>query len=165
MITIREAEERDVPRLLDIYNHAVLHSTATFDLEEQTLEQRLEWFRKFGPRHPIIVAETMGEVAGYSCLTEFRAKPAYSQTAELSVYLHPSWQGKGIGKTLLGEIVQRGRQLGYHVLIAGITGGNEQSVKLHERFGFQLAGTFKEVGYKFGAWQHVEFYQLILEAE
>ncbi|SEN71922.1 GNAT family N-acetyltransferase [Lihuaxuella thermophila] len=162
MVTVREAQLEDLPAILRIYNHAVLTSTATFDLEEQTLEQRKTWFSHYGGKYPLIVAEENGQVTGYCCLSPFRSKPAYEKTAEVSIYIDPDHFGKGIGTILMTEILKRAGELDYHVIIAGITGGNEASVRLHRKFGFQLAGIFKEVGFKFGEWQDVHFYQLIL---
>lgn len=81
-----------------IYNHAVRTSNATFDIEESTLEQRMEWFSHYGGRHPLLVAEVQGRIAGYSCLSPFRTKPAYAHTAELSVYIDPLYQGQGSAK-------------------------------------------------------------------
>ncbi len=160
---MRDAVLDDLPAILEIYNDAVLNLTATFDLEEQTLEQRTLWFQKYGGIYPLIVAELEGEVVGYTCLSTFREKPAYNRTAELSIYLSSKHRGLGLGKMLMEEIITRAKDLGYHTLIGGITSGNEASVKLHERFGFELAGVFKEVGYKFDTWQDVHFYQLILK--
>ncbi|PYI54402.1 GNAT family N-acetyltransferase [Paenibacillus flagellatus] len=161
-VTIREAVVQDVPQLLDIYNDAVVNSVATFDLQPQTLPEREAWFRQFGDRYPIIVAETGGEVAGYCCLSPFRAKPAYAGTAELSIYLDKRFRGAGIGTTLMERIIGIARERKFHVIVAAITGGNETSVKLHRKFGFAEAGVWREVGYKFGAWQDVHLYQLIL---
>ncbi|MBE3554017.1 MAG: N-acetyltransferase [Thermicanus sp.] len=162
MAILRDTHPADLPDLLRIYNWAVLHTTATFDLEEQTLEQRTAWFSKYGKNYPLIVAEEDGKVVGYSCISPFREKPAYAKTVELSVYIDKNYWGKGIGKLLVGEIITRARQLGYHTILAGITGDNETSIKLHERFGFRLVARFAEVGYKFGAWRDVLFYQLML---
>ncbi|WP_438434126.1 GNAT family N-acetyltransferase [Gorillibacterium sp. sgz500922] len=162
-IVIREAVREDVPELLRIYNHYIAASAATFDLEPQTLEQRLDWFSHYGGDYPLIVAEADGRVAGYAYLSVFRAKPAYKPTVESSVYLDPNSLGRGIGKTLLNEILQRGQALGYHSVIACITVGNEVSVRLHEKFGFRLAGTLPQTGLKFGVWHDIQFYQLILD--
>lgn len=162
MVTIRDAQIEDLPHLLRIYNHAVLHSATTFDLEPQTLEQRREWFSHYGGKYPLIVAEVEGKVAGYCGISPFRTKPAYSRTAEISIYVDPQMVGKGIGKQLMSEMIHRAIQHGYHVIVSGITGGNEASFRLHEQFGFQLAGSFKEIGFKFGQWQDVHFYQLLL---
>lgn len=165
MLHIRDAVLGDLPSMLRIYNHAITHLVATFDLEPQTIAQREVWFHKHNKNHPLIVAEWEQEVVGYCCLSTFREKPAYNQTVELSVYIDAEQRGRGIGTALLSEILQRAKQLGYHTVISGIVGGNEASVKLHEKFGFTLAGRFQEVGFKFGEWHDVYFYQLLLGQE
>jgi L-amino acid N-acyltransferase YncA len=161
-IWIRDARESDLPALLDIYNYIVRTSAATFDLEEQTLEQRRKWFQKFDERYPLIVAVVNGAVVGYASLSRFREKPAYGQTAETSVYIHYDYQGKGIGRLLMEAIIKRAKALNYHVLIAGITGGNESSAKLHRSLGFVPVAHFREIGYKFGQYHDVTFYQLFV---
>lgn len=162
-IQIREAIQHDLPALLDIYNYVVRTSPATFDLEEQSLEQRQKWFAKFNDRYPLLVAEEKDTVVGYASLSTFREKEAYRQTAESSVYVHHDHSGKGIGKLLMTELIQRAKHLQFHTLVAGITSGNESSVQLHTRLGFQPVGVFREVGFKFGSFQDVEFFQLRVE--
>jgi L-amino acid N-acyltransferase len=159
----REAVIEDLPAMLDIYNDAIRNTTATFDLEEQTIEERKLWFQKYGGAHPLIVAEVDGQVAGYSSLSVFREKPAYNRTTELSIYIAEAYRGRGIGKAMMTAILRLAKDQGYHTVIGGITGGNDVSIKLHKQFGFELAGSFREVGHKFGSWQDVLFYQLILE--
>ncbi|PLT28010.1 GNAT family N-acetyltransferase [Peribacillus deserti] len=160
---IRDALDKDLPGLLEIYNEAILHTTATFDLVEHTLEERKTWFEKYGGKYPLLVADVDGEAAGYCSLSSFRDKEAYSKTVEISIYVSSKHRGKGIAKKLMEEILSQAKNIGYHVIMAGITAGNDSSVELHKKFGFQYAGCFKEVGYKFGQWQDVLFYQLILE--
>lgn len=162
MVHIREAVIEDLPNLLMIYNHAVRTSAATFDLEEWTLEERREWFSHYGGPYPLIVAVVDGVVVGYSSLSPFRQKAAYAKTVEISVYIDPKFWGRGIGKILMEEILKRAKELQYHIVISGITAGNDASVKLHEKFGFSYIGTFHEVGWKFNKWQDVMFYELIL---
>jgi len=162
MINIRDARPEDLKRLTEIYNWAVINTTASFDLSEQTVEKRAVWFSHYGGKHPLIVAEVDGIVAGYSSLSKFREKEGYDQTAEISVYVHPEYHRKGIGTMLMEKIISRGRELGHHVIVAGITSGNDVSVKMHEKFGFKFCAHFKEVGFKFGKWQDCLFYQLIL---
>jgi len=161
-MTIRQATLEDLPEMLAIYNDAILHLTATFDLVEQQLEERGRWFDQHGGRNPLIVAEVEGSIAGYASLSPFREKEAYKDTTEISIYLSGDYRGQGIGKALMAEIIKLAEQLEYHVIIAGITTGNEGSVHVHKKFGFEFIGTFKEVGFKFGEWQSVDFYQLIL---
>jgi L-amino acid N-acyltransferase len=162
VLQIRDANINDLPAMLDIYNDAIRNLTATFDLEEQTLEERKIWFQKHNDKYPLIVAEWNGEVVGYCCLSQFREKAAYDKTAELSIYISSSHRGLGIGTALMQEILQRAAHLGFHTVIGGITRGNDASVALHEKFGFELVGCFKEVGKKFGQWQDVLFYQRII---
>jgi L-amino acid N-acyltransferase YncA len=162
MVVIRDAIISDLPIILDIYNEAIRNQTSTFDLDEHTLEHRHTWFERHEGKYPIIVAESNGRVVGYSNLSSFRDKEAYERTCELSVYIDVNQRGKGIGKQLMTKIIERANHLDFHTVIAGITAGNEVSVKLHEKFGFNYIGCFKEVGYKFEAWQDVLFYQLIL---
>jgi L-amino acid N-acyltransferase len=161
-VIIRDAKIDDLPRLLEIYNQAVRNSAATFDLEEPTLEQRREWFSHYGGNYPLLVAEIDGVPVGYCCLSRFRDKPAYSKTVESSVYVDEAYHGRGIGTALMKEILQRAADIGYHVVVAGITGGNDASVRLHVALGFQYIGCFKEVGFKFDKWQDVHFYQRFL---
>lgn len=161
-ILIREAKNEDLEQLTAIYNWAVENTTASFDFSKQSIEKRREWFSHYGGTHPLIVAEVDGRVLGYSSLSKFRDKEGYARTVEVSVYIHPDFHGKGIGTRLLSEIINKGKALGHHVIVAGITAGNDVSIRMHERFGFKLCGHFSEVGYKFGEWQDCLFYQLIL---
>lgn len=160
---IRDARLEDLEEMAAIYNDAVRKLTATFDLEEKTLEERKEWFHHYGGRHPLIVAEVDGRIAGYSSLSVFREKEAYDATAELSLYIAEQYRGRGIGKALMTEILRLARVHGFHTVISGITAGNEASIRMHEQFQFEFIGNFREVGKKFGQWQDVLFYQLIVE--
>ncbi|MFB5677759.1 GNAT family N-acetyltransferase [Paenibacillus terreus] len=112
MIRLREAILQDLPEMLAIYNEAVLNSAATFDLEAQTLEERTVWFNIHGGKYPLIVAELEGKVAGYACLSPFRAKPAYAYSTELSIYIDAGFRGHGIGSTLMTDILNRAADLG-----------------------------------------------------
>jgi len=162
-ILIRNAKEEDLERLTYIYNWAVENTTASFDLKPQTIEKRREWFSHYGDFYPLIVAEFDGEVAGYASLSKFREKEGYLKTVEVSLYIAPEYQNKGIGKILLERIIEEGKKRGFHVIIAGITAGNEVSVRLHEKFGFVFCARLNEVAYKFEKWQDCLFYQLIME--
>lgn len=162
MIKIRSAETVDLDQITRIYNWAVINTTATFDIVEQTLEKRKDWFEHYGGLYPLIVAEIEGRVVGYSSLSKFREKEAYAKTVELSVYVDQEFHGRGIGTLLMEKILNMAEELGHHAVVSGITAGNEISIKMHEKFGFKFCGCFKEVGYKFGKWQDVLFYQLIL---
>ncbi|MFD1674465.1 GNAT family N-acetyltransferase [Alicyclobacillus fodiniaquatilis] len=162
MINIRDAQITDLPDLLRIYNQAILTTTATFDIEVQTLAARTEWFHHYGGQYPLIVAEENGEIRGYASLSRFREKEAYARTVESSVYIDEQAHGRGIGKALMQELLQRAVALHHHVVIASITSGNETSVRLHTKLGFEFVGRLKEVGYKFDKWQDVDYYQIFL---
>lgn len=159
---IREATEEDLEQITEIYNWAVRNTTATFDLAPQNVAQRKAWFEQHGSLHPLFVAEASGRILGYASLSVFREKEAYSRTVELSVYISPDFQRNGIGTLLMKKIIELAGELGHHCVVSGITEGNEASVKMHENLGFRLCGCFHEVGFKFGRWQDVLFYELIL---
>ncbi|RYL93923.1 N-acetyltransferase family protein [Sporolactobacillus sp. THM7-4] len=162
-VIIREAKIDDLPDMLDIYNDAVRTLTATFDIEEQSLEERRGWYQSHSERYPLIVAESDGKVVGYCSLSKYREKKAYIHSVELSIYISKDYRRKGIGTRLMKEIIARAQKLKYHTIISGITGGNGGSQALHEKFGFSYIGCFREVGFKFGKWQDVHFYQLIVD--
>lgn len=163
-ILVRKARETDVPRLTEIYNAEVRASAATFDMRERTVQERLEWFRAHGtPRHPLLVAEAGGTVAGYACLSPYRPHDAYAATAELSVYVDAAFRGRGVGARLLEALLSAARRCGeLHVIVSVIAGQNAASVRLHERFGFQYAGTLPQVGYKLGTYHDIVHYYLFV---
>jgi phosphinothricin acetyltransferase len=164
MTHIRPANEQDLPAILDIYNDAILHTTAVYDYQSHTLEMRKAWYAaKVAGGFPIFVAEEEGQVIGFSSLGPFRAWAAYKYTVENSIYVAPDRRGQGVGKLLLPPLIEAARQLELHALIAGIDASNEASYRLHRRFGFEEVAHFKQVGYKFGRWLDLKFLELILE--
>ena len=161
-VLLRDAHAEDTPRILEIYNDAVLNTTATFELNPQTLEQRMKWFSNHGGRFPLVVAELEHEIVGYCSLSSFRGSSGYASTVESSVYVHKDFRQRDIASALMVEILNRARQLKYHAIVACIAGGNDSSVRLHERFGFKFSGRLEEVGLKFGEWQDDVFYVLLI---
>ena len=150
MLNIREAKINDLEDITEIYNEAIQRTVATFDTLIKTIEEQKKWFDKHGSKNPIIVEEQNEVVVGWAALTQYSTKSAYSDTAEISLYVREKNQGKGIGKQLMEEIVKKGKKAGLHALIARITEGNKTSIHLHESVGFKHVGVLKEVGYKFG---------------
>lgn len=162
-VRVRPGTEEDVPAILEIYNYEVLHGTATFDIEPKTLVDRLAWFRETSrPPHCVVVADDGSAVVGWGCLHPFHARAAYRFTTEGSVYVHQHRRGEGIGKLILAELIERAREGGFHTVLAGMSEGNEASVRLHASFGFELIGVQREVGYKFERWIDVTWMQKML---
>lgn len=163
MIAIRTATEKDLPQLLEIYNDIILNTTAVYHYKPHTIEMRKEWFElKKQQGFPVFVAEDNKQIVGFSTISPFRAWAAYKYSAENSVYVASDQRGKGIGKQLLLPLIEASEKLNMHTIIAAIDATNEASIALHEHFGFQEVGYFKQVGYKFGKWLDLKFLQLIL---
>ncbi len=162
METIRSAAPGDLDRINEIYNQAVSTTTATFDTEPKSPEERRAWFEEHGPRHPVLVAEDGGRISGWASLSPYSDRAAYSRTVEISIYISEEKRGRGIGKRLMKAIVEEGRRLGHHAILARIAQDNPVSIRLHEWAGFFMVGTMKEVGFKFGRLLDVHLMQLLL---
>jgi L-amino acid N-acyltransferase YncA len=161
MLHIRSTELKDIPAITEIYNDAILNTTATFDTETKTIDDRTQWFLNHGEKYPVLSAEKDGKVIGWASLTKWSDRCAYEKTAEVSVYLHKDFRGKGIGKQLLEQLILHGEKAGLHYLLARISEGNEASIHLHELFGFEHIGVMKEVGFKFGRFLNVHLMQKV----
>jgi len=161
MPTIRRAELRDLDSITAIYNDAITKTIATFDTQPKTAREQLSWFEEHGPRHPILVADSDGEVVGWISLSEWSDRCAYSDTAEVSLYVAEKHRGKGVGKKLLESVVEEAGKVGLHTLVSRIAGGNKTSIHLHESFGFEHVGIMREVGRKFGQLIDVHLMQKI----
>jgi len=151
-ITIRRAIPEDVPAITRIYNYAIENTTATFDIQPKTLEERQRWFTEHTDEYPLIVAITDDTVVGWAEIKPFGTRRAYRYTVENAIYIDCDYQGKGIGTALLGELIDLASRREYHVILALIVGGNESSLRLHYKFGFELVGVMHEVGRKFDKW-------------
>jgi phosphinothricin acetyltransferase len=150
MLKIRPAKIDDLNEITEIYNEAILKTVATFDTEEKTIAERKKWFNEHGKKNPIVVAEEHSNILGWAALSKYSTRCAYSDTAEISLYVKEEFQDRGIGKKLMEKIVQEGKNAGLHVIIARITDGNEKSIHLHKLVDFEHVGIMKEVGWKFG---------------
>lgn len=161
---IRKAEIKDIEELLAIYNYEVVNGTATFDTRERTLDEWKEWFSLHNVgNHPLIVCEDNGKVLGYASLSRYREKDAYDATVELSVYVAPQSRGMGIGTRLMNEILDMAKKdESIHCVVSVITGGNEKSVRLHEKLGFTYSGTIHECGVKFGEYVSIVNYEMLV---
>jgi L-amino acid N-acyltransferase YncA len=161
-VSIRLAERRDAAGIRAIYNHYVTESTALVDMVPRTLDEQVQWIDDHSGGHPALVAALDGEIVGFGSLSVFRSRPAYATTVEDSVYLLGGHQGVGIGTRLLAELLRMAAAHGFHAVIARITGENEASIRLHAACGFELVGTEREVGRKFGRWLDVVEMQRML---
>ena len=159
---VRLATPDDAEPMRAIYNLEVLESTVTFDLVPRSLADQQAWLRDHSGAHPAIVAVEDDLVVGFASLSSYRDRPAYSTTVEDSVYVRRDRQGQGIGRLLLEALVELARQHGFHTVIARIVGGHEASIALHRSCGFELVGTEREVGRKFGRWLDVVELQRLL---
>ena len=160
MISYRPATLEDQSAILDIYNEAVLNTTATFDTEERTMEKQLLWFHSHRQRHPVVVAEVAGSILGWASMSPWSERSAYDASVEVSVYVHADHRGNGVGTRLLELITLAGKEAGNHTVISRITSGNDVSIHLHEKLGYRIVGTLKEVGFKFGRYLDVVLLQL-----
>ncbi|PFH82632.1 GNAT family N-acetyltransferase [Bacillus sp. AFS088145] len=161
---IREATQNDLIDILEIYNDAILNTTAVYSYKPQSLESRQIWFeQKIDEGFPILVFELEQKVVGFATFGPFRAWPAYKYSIEHSVYVNSEYRKKGIATSLMKELISIAKEREYMTLIAGIDADNEKSIAMHKNFGFVFSGTIKKAGYKFNRWLDLSFYQLDLD--
>lgn len=164
-IIIRDAVPDDLPAIRVIYEDAVLYGTASFEL---TPPDEVEWRRRFdtlvGNRYPFIVAENgEGVLTGYAYAGPFRSRPAYRWSCENSVYIRPEAKGTGVGTALLSRLIEMAAEKGFRQMIAVIGGSDHAaSLRLHERAGFEMIGTFRNSGFKHGKWLDTVLMQMRL---
>jgi phosphinothricin acetyltransferase len=160
-VSIRPSHEGDIASITEIYRHAVLHGTASFEIEPPSVETMIE------RRHalvsggfPYLVAEVEGSVAGYAYAGAHRARPAYGATVEDSIYVDPHRKGLGIGKALLLALIDDATERGFRQMVAVVgDSDNAASVGVHRAAGFEMAGTLKSVGWKHGRWLDIVLMQ------
>lgn len=162
-VTVRHAERRDAEAIRAIYNREVTEDVNTFDIVTRSLEDQIAWLDEHSGGHPAIVAVNEdGVVLGFGSLSRFRDRAAYAPTVEDTVYVDPAHHGKGVGRAILEELVTLAQAHGFHSVIARIVGHNEASIGVHRACGFELVGTEREVGRKFGQWLDVVEMQRVL---
>jgi len=155
---LRPATADDLDAILDIYNDAVLHTTASYDYLPRSREKQQAWFTaKQAASHPVIVAQQDGQVAGYASYGPFRAWDGYRFTVEHSVYVAEHARRQGIASALVAALIERASGQGLHLMVAAIDAANQGSIELHRRLGFEEAGVLKEAGHKFERWLDLLF--------
>ncbi|EJL93758.1 GNAT family N-acetyltransferase [Pantoea sp. GM01] len=161
---IRSATERDAEVIAEIYNDAVLNTTAIWNDKTVDFVNRIKWIsERHAAGFPVIVAvNEMDAVLGYASYGDWRPWDGYRYTVEHSVYVHNSARGSGAGTALMQELIRLATEQGKHVMVAGIESENVASIALHKKLGFAEAGRMAEVGTKFGRWLDLTFMQLFL---
>jgi phosphinothricin acetyltransferase len=159
---LRKAAIKDAEALASIYNYYILETAITFEEDAITGAEMEKRISEISAEFPFFVWEEDGEILGYAYSHQFKERCAYRYTLEDSIYLKRGCEGRGIGTALLREIISDAKNRGTHVMMSVITVPNERSVALHEKCGFVKKGQFEEVGYKFGRWLDVGYWELKL---
>jgi phosphinothricin acetyltransferase len=152
LLRIRPATVADAASICRIYNQGIQDRVATLETEERTPQERAEWLQARGPRHPVLVAEHEGAVAGWASLNVFNARRAYEHVADVSLYVERGSRGRGVGRQLLDALVLTARELGYHKLVLAAFPWNEAGMRAYRRAGFREVGIYKEQGRLDGRW-------------
>lgn len=159
---LRPATVQDLEQILAIYNHEILTGTANWNDQPKSLETYLQWFEHLQQQqYPLWVAyePVQQRVAGYAYYTEFRNISGYKHTVEHSVFISPEYKRRGLGKSLMHQIIALATQQGFHIMMGAIDSENTASVVLHEGLGFVQTGYLPQVGQKFGQWRDLVFMQ------
>lgn len=161
---IRDAQPADLPAIRDIYNDAVLNTTAIWNELAVDLDNRQAWFSaRHAQGYPILViVDAEQHVLGYASYGDWRPFDGFRHTVEHSVYVRNDQRGNGLGPQLMSALIERAHHGGKHVMVAAIESGNAASIRLHERAGFAITGQMPHVGTKFGRWLDLTFMQLTL---
>lgn len=166
-VDIRQARASDLVRINEIYDHTIVDSAISFDLEPWDMERRREWWVHYsdtGP-HRVFVAEVDGRVVGMAYSSQFREKAAYQSSVETTVVIDPDYRAAGIGRLLLTTVLDAVRSEDIHRAYAVVTIPNEASIGLHESLGYRLVGTLDDVGYKLGRYWATAILEKRLESD
>ncbi len=166
-VDIRQARANDLARINEIYDHTIVDSAISFDLELWDMERRNEWWAHYSNTGPyrVFVAEIDGRVVGVAYSSQFREKAAYRSSVETTVVIDPEYRAKGIGRLLLTTVLDVVRSEGIHRAYAVVTLPNDASIGLHESLGYRLVGTLDEVGYKLGRYWPTAILENRLESD
>jgi L-amino acid N-acyltransferase YncA len=160
-VLVRPCEPADIPSITDIYAHHVLHGLATFEIDAPTVPEMQRRFHELRQRNmPCLAAVSGSRIVGYAYAAAFRERAAFCHTVEDSIYLHPDFCGRGIGKRLLEQLLADCASAGFWQMVAVIGDrGNERSIRLHRSLGFVQTGVLSAVGYKHRRWVDVVLMQ------
>lgn len=159
--TVAPARHQDLAGILEILNHYIAHDHCTFDTDPWSLEQKQPWFDGFAskPQYRLLVARQGPDVLGYAHSGQWRNKHAYDITVETTVYVAPQQAGRGLGRSLLGTLLNDLEDTPAGRAVAGIAQPNVASNRLHESLGFEPVGTFHKVGHKFDQYWDVRWFE------
>lgn len=159
----RRATAADVPAITRIYNQGIADRVATLETEERSEAERLAWLTdSHTDRYPVYVAEADGQVVGWASLNAFNARTSYRHVADFSVYVERQWRSQGVGKFLLGRLIETARQIGFHKLVLTALPTNDRGMALYRRLGFHTVGVYKEQGLVDGCWVDTVIMELLL---
>lgn len=161
-LTVRAAGTADVEAICAIHNQGILDRIATLDTTLRTPSDTDAWLAERGPRHPVLVADVDGAVVGWASLNRFNARAAYDQVADFSVYVDREWRGKGVGRALLDQLIERARAIGFHKMVLAAMAFNTAGIALYTRAGFERVGIYREQGQLDGRWVDVMIMEKIL---
>lgn len=161
-IELIDLTENDYQKVKEIYDHFIRNSTATFHTEELSISELKEFIYTDHPRYKSFLIYTDNKLCGFCYLSPFKPRQAYNRTAELTIYLRPEYQGKGIGAAVVKQLESVARNSDISILIGVISGGNHASERLFKKSGYEKCAHFKQVGEKFDQIIDVVAYQKIL---
>ena len=159
---IRSVKLQDAFKICKIYNHYVLNSVVTFEETPVEEGEMMKKIKALSSKLPWIVYEDGDQILGFAYASEWKSRSAYKHTAESTVYLKQGQSNKGLGSILYTTLIEQLIQLDFHAIIGGISLPNDASIALHEKFGFEKVAQFKDVGFKFGNWVDVGYWELII---
>ena len=160
-VHVRHGQRQDLEAITALYNHFVENTIVTFDVGRFTAAEREPWLAQFGPsgRHQLFVAELDGVFAGYAGSMKHKVKTAYETSVETTIYVAPAAARRGVGRALYQRLFEALSVEDVHIAVAGIALPNDGSVAFHKAFGFEVLGTFHEIGRKFGRFHDVMWFE------
>jgi phosphinothricin acetyltransferase len=162
-VPIRDARPEDAAAIAAIYNESIAAGDSTMDQTPHTARDVLGWMKRFNDRETLLVMNDADEIVGWGILKRYSSRPGYRFCCETSVYVRRNHRGRGCGSRLQAALMNRCRAYGYHHVVAKIWAGNEASLSLHRKFGFELVGIQREIGFHEGRWIDVAILQCLLD--
>ena len=160
---IRSVISSDVHAITAIYNHYISYSSITFEEDEIDFDEMKTRIEQVTLHLPWLVYVEDDIVIAYAYATPWKARSAYRYSVETSIYVDHRSQKRGIGSALYTRLIVELKNRNFHTIIGGITLPNVSSIRLHEKLGFKKIAEFEEVGFKFGEWRNVGYWQLLLK--